>query len=420
MSAQTDVAVRGTRSVAGPGVLARAGGLARSSALWVFAVIVVLIAAIVTVLVQGGENTSELHYESTEDGGGRAFVEVLRDHGRDLATTESLGEAGAALDAGETVVVYAGGWTMSDPAIEDLSARAAASDARVVLIAPEQQIEVWTDALLYDYLSEGAATPPSRRAPTCDADIANTAGTVRHDDTGSEYFSTTSEPEDSVFCYGADSGDVVPHGMYAQVPHGDAGGTLTVMGSAQWFANGSLAHEGHMSLVGGVLIADQPITYYYPVQSDQPSDGDDGEAGGPPTWLFPRWAVAALLWSLPVALVALLVYGRRLGPLAIEPLPVIVPAAETVRGRSALLQRSQGRAEALADLRTAALVRLGRRLALPPDAPAAEVVSRAAAVSGIDPAWAEAVLLTEHPHDDETLIRISIDITTIESEVDPL
>ena len=420
MSAQTDVAIRGTRSATGPGVLARAGGLARSSALWVVAAIVVLIAAIVTVLVQGGENTSPLHYESTEDSGGRAFVEVLRDHGRDLTTTESLGEAGAAVDAGETVAIYAADWTLSDPAIEDLSARAAASGARIVLIAPERQVEVWTDALLYDYLSEGAGAPPSRRAPNCEADIANTAGNVRHEDTGDEYFSTSSEPADSTFCYGADSGDVVPHGVYAQVPHGDAGGTLTVMGSTQWFANGTLAQEGHMSLVAGVLGTDEPLTYYYPVQSDQPVEGDEGGAGGSPTWLFPRWAVAALLWSLPVVLVALLVYGRRLGPLAIEPLPVIVPAAETVRGRSALLQRSQARAEALADLRTAALVRIGRRLALPPDAPAAEVVARAAAQSGLDPAWAEAVLLTDQPHDDETLIRISIDITTIESEVDPL
>lgn len=419
MSAQTDVAVRGTRSVAGPGVLARAGGLARSSALWVVAVILVLLAAIVTVLVQGGENTSTLHYESTEDSGGRAFVEVLRDQGRDLSTTESYGEAGTAVDAGDTVVVYAGDWTMTDQAIEDLSARAAASGARIVLIAPDQQVEVWTDALIHDYLSEGAA-PPSRRAPACDADVPNTAGTVRHEDTGAEYFSTTSEPEDSVFCYGADSGDAVPHGLYVEVPHGDAGGTLTVMGSTQWFSNDTLAHEGHMSLVAGVLGSDRPLTYYYPVMSDQPSEDEEGQTGGTPTWLFPQWAVAALLWSLPVVLVALLVYGRRLGPLAIEPLPVIVPAAETVRGRSALLQRAQARAEALADLRTAAIVRLGRRLALPPDAPAAEVVGRAAAVAGLDPAWVEAVLLTEHPHDDETLIRISIDITTIESEVDPL
>ena len=175
-----------------------------------------------------------------------------------------------------------------------------------------------------------------------------------------------------------------------------------------------------MSLVAGVLTTEQPITYYYPVERDQPTGADGGTPGAGAVWLFPQWAVALLLWSVPVVLVALLVYGRRMGPLAIEPLPVIVPAAETVRGRSALLQRASGRAEALRDLRAAALVRLGRRLALPPDTPAAEVAARAAPASGLDPAWTEGVLLTEVPRDDSSLIRIAIDITTIESEVHPL
>lgn len=419
MSAQTDVAVRGTRSVGGPGFAARAGGLARSAALWVVAAIVLLIGGIVLVLVEGGENTAPVHYESTQEDGGRAFVEVLREHGRDVTTTDTYLDAGTAIDNGETVLVYAGSWSLTNAAIDDLSARAAESGAHIVLIDPEYDVELWTDSLLYDDLGPGAQAP-TRRAPACDSDVANTAGAVRHTDTGSEYFSTTSVPEDSHFCYSGDPDDPVPHGVYVEVPHGDAGGTLSVMGSEPWFMNESLAAEGNMSLIAGVLGTDEPITYYYPVDRDQPGDDEGDPDGTPSVWLFPQWAFATLLWSLPVVLVALLVYGRRMGPLAVEPLPVIVPAAETVRGRSALLQRAEARAEALSDLRAAALVRLGRRLALPPDAPAAEVAARAAAVAGLDPVWTEAVLLTEHPHDDETLIRISIDITTIESEVDPL
>lgn len=419
MSAQTDVAVRGTRSAGGPDFAARAGGVARSAALWVVVVILLLVGGIVLVLVEGGENTAPLHYESTQEDGGRAFVEVLRDHGRDVTTTEKYLDAGAAIDAGETVLVYANSWSLTDAAIDDLSARAAESGAHIVLIDPGYDVEVWTDSLLFDDLAPGAQ-PPTRRAPACDSDVANTAGAVRHTDSGSEYFSTTSVPEDSHFCYGGDPDDPVPHGVYVEVPHGDAGGRMSVVGAEPWFMNDALASEGNMSLIAGVLGTDEPITYYYPVDRDQPGEDDDPGGGTPSAWLFPQWAVATLLWSLPVALVALLVYGRRMGPLAVEPLPVIVPAAETVRGRSALLQRAGARAEALSDLRAAALVRLGRRLALPPDAPAAEVAARAAAVAGLDPAWTEAVLLTEHPHDDETLIRISIDITTIESEVDPL
>jgi|GEM_PF-4207286 len=65
MSAQTDVAIRGTRSAGGPGLRARADSVARSAALWVIAAVLVLLAGIVTVLVRGGENTATLHYEST-------------------------------------------------------------------------------------------------------------------------------------------------------------------------------------------------------------------------------------------------------------------------------------------------------------------------------------------------------------------
>lgn len=416
MSAAVDVAVRGTRAAGGTGFAARAGGLFRSAALWVVAAILVLLAGIVAVLLRGGETTALLHYESTADDGGRAFVEALRDHGRDLTTTERYADATAAVGDGGTVVIYAGDYALTPTAVTTLSDRARESGTHLVLIDADYSIEEWTDALVVDYVGTDAQPPPTL-PPACDADPAATAGTVMNPGTGDEYFATVSEPEDSVFCYTEDPQEPAPHGAYASVPHGE--GRLTVL-SSEWLENGRLADQGHMSLVAGVLTPDDPITYYYPVTRDQPADPDDPSSGGSTVWLFPQWAVALLLWSLPVVLVALLVHGRRMGPLAVEPLPVIVPATETVRGRSALLQRARARAEALRDLRSAALVRLGRRLALPPDAPAAEVAARAAAAAGSDPAWVEGVLLTEVPHDDATLIRIAIDITTIESEVDPL
>lgn len=416
MSAQTDVAIRGTRSAGGPGFRQRAGGLARSAALWVIAAILLLLAGIVTVLVRGGENTATLHYESTGEDGGHAFVEVLRDHGRDVTTTERYLDAAGAVDAGGTVLIYADGYALTEEAMTDLSDRARESGAHLVLIDPQYSVETWTDALLFDMLSSGDQQA-STLAPGCSATVPSTAGTVTNPGIGEEYFATVSEPQDSVFCYSADPDDPAPHGMFASVPHGE--GTLTVL-SQEWLMNSTIHLEGHMSLTAGVLTPADPITYYYPVERDQPRADDDTSPGGNAVWLFPQWAVALLLWSVPVVVVALLVYGRRMGPLAIEPLPVVVPAAETVRGRSALLQRAGGRAEALRDLRAAALVRLGRRLALPPDTPAAEVSARAAAAAGLDPAWTEEVLLTEVPHDDPSLIRIAIDITTIESEVHPL
>jgi hypothetical protein len=60
-----------------------------------------------------------------------------------------------------------------------------------------------------------------------------------------------------------------------------------------------------------------------------------------------------------LALLIALVRGRRLGPPVAEPLPVLVPATETVTGRGRLYQRIRSRAETLDALRSAALRRLG-------------------------------------------------------------
>src|SRR5699024_12057993 len=101
---------------------------------------------IVTVLVRGGENTAPLHYESTGEDGGRAFVEVLRDHGRDVTTTERYPDAAGAVDAGGTVLVYADGYALTEEAMTDLSDRARESGADLVLIDPQSSVETRTDA----------------------------------------------------------------------------------------------------------------------------------------------------------------------------------------------------------------------------------------------------------------------------------
>lgn len=420
MSAGLDIAVRGTVRTPSGGLRARLGGAARSASLWVVAGIVVLVTAIVTVLMQGREATRPLHYDSTQADGGRAVIEVLSAQGRDVTTTESLAEARTAAAGGGTLLVFAGEGVLAEEVPGQLMAEAEAADTDVVLIAPGATVGAWTDAIETDLL--GGAGTQTRRAPECEASAPRTAGAVSARAGESDLYASGSVAGDVVFCYpgtgsGAFDEDVFDHGLYAVEDRGDM--SLTVLGTAEWLQNETLADEGHMSLVAGSVAGDGPLTYYYPEAGDQP--GADEAAGG--VWslrLFPDWALAGLLWLLPLALAAMLVYGRRMGPLAVEPLPVVVPAAETVLGRSALLQRSRARATAIRDLRTAALVRLGRRLALGPDAPAEEVAARAAAAAGLDPAWTQSVLLTAPVPDDAALVRLSADITSIEREVDPL
>ena len=56
--------------------------------------------------------------------------------------------------------------------------------------------------------------------------------------------------------------------------------------------------------------------------------------------------------------------GRRLGPLSVEPLPVVVRAIETTRSRGRLYRRAGDRTHAAAILRGAARARAAERLRL--------------------------------------------------------
>ncbi len=56
--------------------------------------------------------------------------------------------------------------------------------------------------------------------------------------------------------------------------------------------------------------------------------------------------------------------GRRLGPLATEPLPVVVKAIETTRSRGRLYRKSGDRAHAADALRSATRARAATRLRL--------------------------------------------------------
>jgi len=83
--------------------------------------------------------------------------------------------------------------------------------------------------------------------------------------------------------------------------------------------------------------------------------------------LFPAaaWTVLALL--AVAALLAAAARARRLGAPVPEPLPVLVPATETVTGRGRLYERSRDRGAALDVLRRAARERITHAFDLPPD-----------------------------------------------------
>jgi hypothetical protein len=151
-----------------------------------------------------------------------------------------------------------------------------------------------------------------------------------------------------------------------------------------------------------------------------------------PTWrAFPAPLWAALATALVVGFLLALASARRLGGPVPEPLPVVVPASETVRGRGRLYARIGARDSTLTALRMAAIVRIARLVdplggaaaereltgpfatvpaprvrGIAPDPPSPAIqafIDRVAERTGTDPAWVFATLYGPPPKDDEAL-----------------
>ncbi|MEU7993968.1 DUF4350 domain-containing protein [Micromonospora sp. NPDC049060] len=148
-------------------------------------------------------------------------------------------------------------------------------------------------------------------------------------------------------------------------------------------------------------------------ETDDDSEGrGEDRAGRPdppnPLWsAFPGWLWALLAQLALAALLAALWRARRLGPPAVEPLPVTVRSAETVLGRARLYEKAGARDAAARTLRSAALDRLTPRLHLPPTAPPADVAAAVAARTGDDPRWTDEVLHGAGPETDQDLLDLA-------------
>ncbi|MEN3309979.1 MAG: hypothetical protein V7603_6181 [Micromonosporaceae bacterium] len=160
----------------------------------------------------------------------------------------------------------------------------------------------------------------------------------------------------------------------------------------------------------------------FPIQV--PRSGDAGAGGDPggtaggaspnPFWsIFPGWMWAALGLLGLIAVILALASGRRLGPPVGEPLPVVVPAAETVAGRGRLYRRAKARGPALFALRAAALHRLLPAFGLPADAPATAVVQAVSVRTGRAAPEVESILYGPDPDNDEALVRAVDDLDTL-------
>jgi hypothetical protein len=158
-----------------------------------------------------------------------------------------------------------------------------------------------------------------------------------------------------------------------------------------------------------------------PDGTDPGEAGRPGQAAGPdePTLadLFPAaaWSVLAVLAL--AALLAAAARARRLGTPVAEPLPVLVPATETVTGRGRLYQRSRDRGAALGVLRRTARERITHAFDLPPDSQRTVLVPTVAARTGIPADEIDALLYSRAPETDADLVALAAAVETLVAAV---
>ena len=367
---------------------------ARRWLFWVAALLFTLLLALVSVAIAGsGVPGAYLSPENAAPEGGRAVAEVLRDQGVDVRLTEGLSDTLDAVEESDsaTVLVYDEGLLESD-------SRALLADSGVdlVLVNPSQ------DAL--DDLAPGvelSETPNGVLSAGCGLPAAERAGTLSRATDG---YALSDEAAGAVACF-EDSTDT-----FSLVEVTDGEQTVTVLGAGDAITNEFVIEQGNAALALGVLGRTDLLVWYLP--------GLDDVVGPPPIGeLSPRWVTPTVLLLALTAVAAAFWRGRRLGPLVVENLPVVVRASETMEGRARLYQRSSARGRALDALRVGTVSRLASALRLGRAASVDDVAWATAERTGRDPQQVRQLLLEAEPATDADLVRLSDELLVLERDL---
>lgn len=330
--------------------------------------------------------------------GARAVAEVLAAQGVDVVRATSYEDALAALDGGPATLF------LND-------AQAYLSAAQVAHLSEEADLAVLAApgarqlSALDDGFEQLGAVPfdlgddePGLQADCSDPD-ATAAGTLSM--TGTAYSGILE-------CFPTTIGGT-EGGLYVT----SADGSVAVLGAPGILSNEMMPDEGHAALALGVLGSFPTLVWYEPTGADVVASGE----GIDPLTLLPAWVDHLLVWLLACSVLAMLWRGRRLGPLAAEPLPVVVRAAETAEGRARLYQDSGSVAHAAANLRAATLARLARRLRVDRSATPVEVLDAASRQGGRPRIELERRLLHHTPTTNRELVLWAQEILDLEKEI---
>jgi hypothetical protein len=364
-------------------------------------VLLVVLATLVLLSVatlRSAATAAPLDPDNPSVGGARAVGRVLSAHGvavqvvRDAAALDRAG-----VDRSTTVLV-----TSSDDlgaATARRLARRAAGARSLVLAEPGPAL---VDSL--DLPLVGDRVRAGRQVPArCDDPLL---GGLRVDP-GPAAAGLRATTPDAVTCFPGGGPD--PASLVARLGRTP---TTYALAAGGLLRNDRVDRADNAAAVLRLLGQGDRLLWYVPDPADI-TTGDSGSLtaqlpGGlvPALWLLALAALATMLWR-----------GRRLGPLVVEPLPVVVKAVESTRGRGRLYRRVRDRQHAATVLQRAATRRLAARLRLPADHDPLAVAEAVAAATATDVRTVTHLLTTRDVPDDATLTRLARDLAGLEREV---
>ena len=373
---------------------------ARRARPWLVLTAVAVAGAVASLVVVGSGATGgeALDPRNPRPAGTKAVAEVLRDSGVDVDVVTRLDAAldAAGRDPDATALV------VHDP----LAVLGGDDWARLGDAAPTTVLlEPGTAALaaLAPGVEPAGTVDEGTTTPRCDLPALTRVGEVTA--TGTAWSTDASGADDVTACLPVTGGSGL-----VEVVDGDR--RTTVVGLTDALTNATVASDDDAAYALSLLGRTDHVVWYLPTPGERGASGTDSLAS-----LTPSWVTPSLVLLVVAALAAAVWRGRRLGPLVVERLPVVVRADETREGRARLYERAGARGHALDQLRIGTLGRLGALTGLSTRAPVDDVVARVAPLVRADPRALRHVLVDAVPGDDAELVRLSDSLLDLEQAV---
>ncbi|MET3961255.1 hypothetical protein ABIE44_001189 [Marmoricola sp. OAE513] len=313
----------------------RRGWLRRHKALVL--VLVGLVAATALSVLSGDDDrfTEPLDPANARPEGARAVARVLANEGIDVDVVRSAAELERARTDADTTVVITSTDGLGRRTARQV--RTQASESTLVLVEPRFAVPSMFGE------EDGVGYSRTRKVDgSCRDDRFD--GLTLESDKGAVFASS------SAACFATGSGALLTE---------PSDGTY-FLGAGDVLANEQITRSDNAAFALRLLGGHPHLVWYVPDPLDLSAD-----EGVTFSSLLPRWLGPAML-LLGVAAVTLILWrSRRLGALAVEPLPVAVTAIETTRSRGRLYRKVNDRGYAAGALRHAARTDIAAHLLMP-------------------------------------------------------